>query len=47
MPKITPFLTFDGRVAEAIELYCSLFKNSKIHYKSMGARRPGTRGQLD
>lgn len=29
--KLTPFLTFDGRAAEAIEFYCSLFKNSKIH----------------
>jgi predicted 3-demethylubiquinone-9 3-methyltransferase (glyoxalase superfamily) len=31
MSKVTPFLTFDGRCAEAVELYCSLFKNSKIH----------------
>lgn len=31
MNKVTPFLTFDGRCAEAVELYCSLFKNSKIH----------------
>jgi predicted 3-demethylubiquinone-9 3-methyltransferase (glyoxalase superfamily) len=29
--KLTPFLTFDGRAAEAIEFYCSLFKNSKVH----------------
>ncbi len=31
MNKVTPFLTFDGRCAEAVELYCSLVKNSKIH----------------
>ena len=31
MSKVTPFLTFDGRCAEAVELYCSLIKNSKIH----------------
>jgi predicted 3-demethylubiquinone-9 3-methyltransferase (glyoxalase superfamily) len=30
MSKVTPFLTFDGRCAEAVELYCSLVKNSKI-----------------
>ena len=30
MNKVTPFLTFDGRCAEAVELYCSLVKNSKI-----------------
>lgn len=31
MQKITTYLTFDGRAAEAVEFYCSLFKNSKIH----------------
>ncbi len=31
MQKITTFLTFDGRAAEAVEFYCSLFKDSKIH----------------
>jgi len=31
MSKVTPFLTFDGRCAEAVELYCSLIKNSRIH----------------
>jgi len=31
MSKVTPFLTFDGRAAEAVELYCSLIKNSKVH----------------
>jgi predicted 3-demethylubiquinone-9 3-methyltransferase (glyoxalase superfamily) len=31
MQKITPFLWFDGQAEEAIRLYTSLFKNSKIH----------------
>jgi predicted 3-demethylubiquinone-9 3-methyltransferase (glyoxalase superfamily) len=30
MSNVTPFLTFDGRCAEAVELYCSLIKNSRI-----------------
>ncbi len=30
MQKITPFLWFDGQAGEAINLYTSVFKNSKI-----------------
>lgn len=30
MQKITPFLWFNGKAEEAINLYISLFKNSKI-----------------
>ena len=30
MPKITPFLWFDGRAEEAAGFYTSIFKNSKI-----------------
>ena len=30
MQKITPFLWFDGKAAEAIKLYTSVFRNSKI-----------------
>ncbi len=30
MQKITPFLWFDGQAEEAINLYTSVFKNSKI-----------------
>ena len=30
MQKITPFLWFDGRAEEAMKLYTSVFKNSKI-----------------
>jgi len=30
MPKITPFLWFDGRAEEAMNFYTSIFKNSKV-----------------
>ncbi len=30
MQKITPFLWFDGQAEEAVKLYTSIFKNSKI-----------------
>ncbi len=30
MQKITPFLWFDGKAEEAIKLYTSIFKNSRI-----------------
>lgn len=30
MQKITPFLWFDGNAEEAVNLYISIFKNSKI-----------------
>ncbi len=30
MQRITPFLWFDGKAEEAIKLYTSIFKNSKI-----------------
>ena len=30
MQKITTFLTFDGRVEEAVNLYTSVFKGSKV-----------------
>ena len=32
MQTITPFLWFDGRVADAARFYCSVFKKSKIVY---------------
>ena len=31
MQKVTPFLWFDGQAEEAIKLYTSIFKNSKVH----------------
>ena len=30
MKKITPFLWFDGKTEEAVKLYTSVFKNSKV-----------------
>ena len=30
MQKVVPFLWYDGKAEEAIRLYTSLFKNSKI-----------------
>jgi predicted 3-demethylubiquinone-9 3-methyltransferase (glyoxalase superfamily) len=30
MPKITPFLWYDGQAEEAVNFYISIFKNSKI-----------------
>jgi predicted 3-demethylubiquinone-9 3-methyltransferase (glyoxalase superfamily) len=30
MPKITPFLWYDDQAEEAANLYCSIFKNSKV-----------------
>ena len=30
MPKITPFLWYDGQAEEAVNFYVSIFKNSKI-----------------
>ena len=31
MPSITPFLWFDGNVAEAVEFYKSVFADAKVH----------------
>lgn len=36
MQKITPFLWYDGNVAEAMELYRSVFPNSKVLDSSPG-----------
>jgi len=30
MPKITPFLWFDGRAEEAMNFYASIFKDAKV-----------------
>jgi len=30
MQKITPFLWFDGNAEEAMNLYVSIFRNSKV-----------------
>ena len=36
MHKITPFLWFDGQAEEAMNLYVSIFKNSKVDSVSRG-----------
>jgi predicted 3-demethylubiquinone-9 3-methyltransferase (glyoxalase superfamily) len=45
MQKITPFLWFDGKAEEAVRLYTSIFKNSKIgsvtRYGEEGAKASG------
>jgi predicted 3-demethylubiquinone-9 3-methyltransferase (glyoxalase superfamily) len=47
MPKITPFLWFNDNAEEAITLYTSLFKNSRIIYeRRYGAEGPGPKGAL-
>jgi predicted 3-demethylubiquinone-9 3-methyltransferase (glyoxalase superfamily) len=30
MPTVTPFLWFDGRVAEAVDFYCSVFDDAEV-----------------
>jgi predicted 3-demethylubiquinone-9 3-methyltransferase (glyoxalase superfamily) len=47
MQKITPFLWFDDQAEEAMNFYCSIFKNSKI--KSVvryGDAGPGPKGTV-
>ena len=34
MHIVTPVLWFNGKVAEAIEFYCSVFKNAEVLHKS-------------
>lgn len=48
MQKITPFLWFDDNAEEAVELYVSTFKNSKIISVSRksGDAGPGTAGAI-
>jgi predicted 3-demethylubiquinone-9 3-methyltransferase (glyoxalase superfamily) len=46
MQKIIPFLWFDDQAEEAMNYYCSIFKNSKIgsltRYGEAGPGAPGT-----
>lgn len=45
--KITPFLWFDGKAEEAINLYTSVFKNSKIiNISYWGEGSPFPKGQV-
>lgn len=47
MQKITPFLWFDGNAEEAINLYVSVFKNSKIgNVSRYGDAGPGPAGTV-
>jgi predicted 3-demethylubiquinone-9 3-methyltransferase (glyoxalase superfamily) len=47
MQKITPFLWFDGNAEEAVNLYVSLFKNSKIlNVARYGEGSPGPAGSV-
>jgi predicted 3-demethylubiquinone-9 3-methyltransferase (glyoxalase superfamily) len=46
MPKITPFLWFDGQAEEAAAFYVSVFPNSKIDAVTRyGAGGPGEEGK--
>jgi predicted 3-demethylubiquinone-9 3-methyltransferase (glyoxalase superfamily) len=47
MPKITTFLTFNDQAEEAVKLYTSVFKNSRILSESRyGDAGPGPKGGL-
>ena len=47
MPKITPFLWFDGKAEEAANFYTSIFKNSKIlNSARYGDAGPGPKGSI-
>jgi predicted 3-demethylubiquinone-9 3-methyltransferase (glyoxalase superfamily) len=51
MRPITPFLWFDTNAEEAVNFYCSIFKNSKInlvtHYSDAGPFPKGTVMTID
>jgi predicted 3-demethylubiquinone-9 3-methyltransferase (glyoxalase superfamily) len=45
--KITPFLWFDNQAEEAMNFYCSIFKNSKIlNVMRCGDAGPGPKGSV-
>jgi predicted 3-demethylubiquinone-9 3-methyltransferase (glyoxalase superfamily) len=47
MPKITPFLWFDGTAEEAMNFYTAIFKNSKIgRVTRHGDGGPGPKGAV-
>jgi predicted 3-demethylubiquinone-9 3-methyltransferase (glyoxalase superfamily) len=47
VPKITPFLWYDGRAEEAAEFYTSIFDNSKIRKKAYYTEAgPGPQGSV-
>lgn len=47
MPKITPFLWFDGQAEEAMNFYTSIFKNFKVgNVTRWGKGGPGPEGTV-
>jgi len=47
MQKITPFLWFDNQAEEAVNLYSSIFKNSKVgSIARYGEEGPGSKGTV-
>jgi predicted 3-demethylubiquinone-9 3-methyltransferase (glyoxalase superfamily) len=47
MPKIVPFLWFDGKAEEAMKFYASIFKNAKIgDVTRYGKAGPGPEGTV-
>ena len=47
MPKVTPFLWFDGKAEEAANFYVSIFPNSRITGMSRnGEAGPGPKGSV-
>ena len=47
MPKITPFLWFDGNAEEAMNFYASIFKDAKIgNISRYGEGGPGPKGSV-
>jgi predicted 3-demethylubiquinone-9 3-methyltransferase (glyoxalase superfamily) len=47
MPKITPFLWFDGTAEQAMNFYLSIFKNSKAgRIRRYGDKGPGPKGAV-
>jgi len=47
MQKITPYLWFDGQAEEAVNLYTSIFKNSKVlNVSRYGEGSPGPAGSV-
>ena len=47
MQKITPFLWFDNKAEEAVNLYVSIFKNSKVlSVARYGDAGPGPKGKV-
>ena len=47
MPRITTFLTYKSRAQEAVDLYVSIFKNSRVvHTSYYGDAGPGAKGSV-